>query len=505
MKEFSNITPHALSQMAEQIANMEFTGLCNQISELGLYFHDGVLCAKEKKTGDAIYYAYDHERGLFEKVAGRSKASTAAQVLDALRSDQSALSLLGIGEKTKGLYDGQSALRDSKSLREHKVSPSEAKRFSGSDREGDESGDINNLKQEIEQLKKNLEDERAGQEKLVEKHGKAWREQDDSAAKIEQRDNEIEELKSEIARLKNNQGGGMVRHDKNMASQLTSAQQEVEELSKANNKLDEQLRELQKNHKEEIESLHRGYAIKSKKGEGQGVGSNKDADKKIKELQDQVEELTTRLSKFAAKQLTEGNPNIADLSDNHRPTKIGENFEKIYDDQWSDAFEVLKEQGKNETEAVKNLVAILKNTEQHMESYISDRKDRFAEFLGIDKREGNVINALILDAEKKSDGKHLEQYIMAKVVPVICEELKLPDDKHGHVKAYIKALCGCLYKAKVQNPPMCLVYQKEHDKVALAQFKCYEKQGNNVDFTVWPALLLHKNGPLVAKGYVKPR
>lgn len=36
------------------------------------------------------------------------------------------------------------------------------------------------------------------------------------------------------------------------------------------------------------------------------------------------------------------NPNIADLSDKNRPTKIGERFEQLFDNEWSDAHEILK-------------------------------------------------------------------------------------------------------------------------------------------------------------------
>lgn len=49
-----------------------------------------------------------------------------------------------------------------------------------------------------------------------------------------------------------------------------------------------------------------------------------------------------RLSRFASQQLTSGNPNIADLSDRNRPTKIGEMFGQLYDNEWSDAFDSLK-------------------------------------------------------------------------------------------------------------------------------------------------------------------
>lgn len=38
--------------------------------------------------------------------------------------------------------------------------------------------------------------------------------------------------------------------------------------------------------------------------------------------------------------LSDNNPDIADLSDENRPTKIGEKYQELYDNQWTDAFEV---------------------------------------------------------------------------------------------------------------------------------------------------------------------
>ena len=40
--------------------------------------------------------------------------------------------------------------------------------------------------------------------------------------------------------------------------------------------------------------------------------------------------------------LRDGNPNVADLNDQNRPVKLGEQFSELYDNQWTDAFEVLK-------------------------------------------------------------------------------------------------------------------------------------------------------------------
>ena len=57
-----------------------------------------------------------------------------------------------------------------------------------------------------------------------------------------------------------------------------------------------------------------------------------------------------RSSRLASQQLTEGNPNIADLSDIHRPTRLGEMYSQLFDDEWSEAFEALKAYTKKEEE-----------------------------------------------------------------------------------------------------------------------------------------------------------
>ena len=54
---------------------------------------------------------------------------------------------------------------------------------------------------------------------------------------------------------------------------------------------------------------------------------------------------------FAGAQLTVDNPNIADLSDEKRPTKLAEEFSELYDNEWTDAFEDLKHKCEQEKTA----------------------------------------------------------------------------------------------------------------------------------------------------------
>ena len=61
----------------------------------------------------------------------------------------------------------------------------------------------------------------------------------------------------------------------------------------------------------------------------------------------------------------------------------------------------------------------------------------------------------------------------------------------------------CLYitwMMVVQSPPMVFRTCEPGDKFKTSMFKEYTQRGSDVDFMVWPALLLEKDGHLVVKG-----
>lgn len=66
------------------------------------------------------------------------------------------------------------------------------------------------------------------------------------------------------------------------------------------------------------------------------------------------------MSRLASDRLTDDNPNIADLSDLKRPTKLAEEFSELYDNEWTDAYESLDDMtGKGEEEKIGFLLQIL--------------------------------------------------------------------------------------------------------------------------------------------------
>jgi hypothetical protein len=61
-----------------------------------------------------------------------------------------------------------------------------------------------------------------------------------------------------------------------------------------------------------------------------------------------------RLSKLTGKTLEDNNP-IAELSDPNRPTKLGEFYSELYDNEWTNALDVLHLNGHDEDIAIETL------------------------------------------------------------------------------------------------------------------------------------------------------
>ncbi|VDI52067.1 Hypothetical predicted protein [Mytilus galloprovincialis] len=107
------------------------------------------------------------------------------------------------------------------------------------------------------------------------------------------------------------------------------------------------------------------------------------------------------LSGFASKQLTEGNPNFTDLSDKNRPTKIAENFHAVYDDEWTNALEVLSSPRKGkmiEDEAIHKLMNLVKEIYKFCCSTATDQTLNIAM---------NILKPYAIDTQPggKDDGK----------------------------------------------------------------------------------------------------
>eukprot|EP00105_Crassostrea_gigas_P046404 XP_019930552.1 PREDICTED: uncharacterized protein LOC105347472 isoform X1 [Crassostrea gigas] len=268
----------------------------------------------------------------------------------------------------------------------------------------------------------------------------------------------------------------------------------------------------------------------------------------------EVEELSTRLSKFASQQLTEGNPNIADLSDTHRPTRLGEMYSQLFDDEWSEAFEAFKDstiakEGDDDDELYPNILSILQTLVTEAFSFcreksceqLQDLENKIKEALkqntadtpqtktsdseekmevdqsppeaGDNKVEKPSQGALDQTVERHSKElrkaasaetvKYQAQIFIKERLPKVLQDDKVRQDQR--VISYVQKCVELCWFMNVQDPPMELVAPKEGEDVDKNLFSHHGRKGKKVQTCVWAALLLHKEGPVVCKGYILPK
>nr|XP_034303873.1 uncharacterized protein LOC105328042 isoform X5 [Crassostrea gigas] len=238
----------------------------------------------------------------------------------------------------------------------------------------------------------------------------------------------------------------------------------------------------------------------------------------------QIDELTSRLSKFASQQLTAGNPNIADLSDKHRPTKIGEFYSELYDNEWSEAFEVIKPlvypnaTEDPDTEYFEEVLRILKNILMAAYEFSAERTEKHLEDIKL------TLLGTITDQEKdKAKGTEYDRFVTehamkyrkeaaAYAIKVASKAFKRDGlqkflkqkSEDPKLLAYVDKCVELTWYMRIQDPPMHLHCLQEKETISKAEFAFHGRKGKTTLVCVWPALLLFEGGHLVTKGHVLP-
>ncbi|KAK3099306.1 hypothetical protein FSP39_002391 [Pinctada imbricata] len=268
-----------------------------------------------------------------------------------------------------------------------------------------------------------------------------------------------------------------------------------EELSKLNNKTEKAEGRL-KSAKKRIKELE----IEVEKAKKEAEKNLKPDTKKLKE---EIDQLKNRLSQLAGSKLTEGNPAIADLSDMNRPINLGEKFSELYDNQWTDAFEVLQDSGKGEEEVIRELVKIL---EVHNYKYFK-RVNSKTKSKHIEKADSFGSNVYYQDAYTfcKEQSQEFHENLRKLMQPFgmkperFCNERQITDE--SKLKTYAKQCAGLCWFMMVQDPPLFMdTTLPKKNKFDTDKFRAYTKTGKHIAYLVWPALYLHAEGPLLSKG-----
>lgn len=220
------------------------------------------------------------------------------------------------------------------------------------------------------------------------------------------------------------------------------------------------------------------------------------------------EKALTRLSAYAGEKLRLNNPGLADLSDENRPNKLAEKFSELYDNDWTDALESLADTNQTEESQTQELLHMLQDIYDCCLEFAERQRTRF--ILDITKPStlkdepldtdvpGRILSKVIdLQKQTASDAiADIRNYVLAK---------KENFTNNTSMQKYLDRCTEYCWIMAIQDPPMMLDFgpaqNEEFDKEV---FRCYTRNGENVEFVVWPAVFLYKDGPLVTKGVLQP-
>ncbi|XP_052281643.1 uncharacterized protein LOC127879079 isoform X3 [Dreissena polymorpha] len=188
-------------------------------------------------------------------------------------------------------------------------------------------------------------------------------------------------------------------------------------------------------------------------------------------------------SRKAGIALVHDNPDITDLSDPNRPTKIAERWSELYDNEWTDAFEEeVRSRKVDEKEVIKDLLEVVKLAYQFCTEKAAGEIKKSAE---------------AVDHFRKTEARTK----IHRLQKVFLKDSKAKLVKHGPTaksKEFINKCVELCWWMCIQERP---VYICSIDDGENADFyRAYTKSGSQLDYIVWPALKLYKGDPLSYSG-----
>ncbi|XP_062610715.1 uncharacterized protein LOC134272507 [Saccostrea cucullata] len=270
---------------------------------------------------------------------------------------------------------------------------------------------------------------------------------------------------------------------KNLSEEYAKAQCSIKELDMRNKKLTEELRK-EKSHVDKLKE-----ELKRREGTKKDTGKN---------------EALTRFNEIAGRRLLDNDASIADLSTEIRPSKIGENFKILYDNEWTEAFEELTEQGKTEEECIKTLLHIVQDTFTFAMEKAKSFESKLISIVTSFPANANSSNKNTTKDEEELI-KQLKRVSAARtctaVQDVYVRKFKIKGKIGERLKLYARKCMELCWYMAVQSPPMVIISAVQcKGPFDEKYYSRYTATGDLIDYVVWPCTLLHENGPVLAKG-----
>ena len=279
-------------------------------------------------------------------------------------------------------------------------------------------------------------------------------------------------------------------YNKNADPQLKKIEDLLERISSITSKDDAIYKESKKRYVQLKSKTH----ITTKKQDSTAIN---------KEIAAFSQELNTKLTDIMGRKLLDGNPNITDLSDANRPTKIAEKWVELYDNTWTDAMEDCEAQGskldnaskeENEVKAVKNLHDFIENTYKHMvehrEKFEAQRAEQYTPPKGTNTTQPDVTRDELTEYFFK-DGVLKDGFSNNK-------HANLPTSKN--ITIFMNQANTLIARMLCQVPACVLESTTPGLPLNTSIERHYQKSGSHVKYSVWPSLFLYKDGPILIKG-----
>ncbi|XP_052796656.1 myosin-11-like isoform X1 [Mya arenaria] len=359
--------------------------------------------------------------------------------------------------------------------------------------------EIDDLRKHNEESKHAADAEKTNRIKVEEELDQKKKELDSQTRELQTLQKQSDGLKKEIDDLKKEKS-----HEADKEKENNSIVKD--ELKRTKEKLDSTTKQLQSLQQEGQDMSTHYKEIQRQLNDAEKV--NTTFKSKLEDLEREKQNLLTRLSAAMSAKLTDNNPDIADLSDSNRPTKLAEFYSELYDNEWTNAFEVIKNKH-SEDETIRMLLDVLVNVytfcKKKAENDLKGLRVSIEKF-SLNKQSSLQIVKKMKDERKKEYSSHLEE-VLKEVQPVIQRTFNKEERNHANIVQYVERCVKICWLMVVQDPPLYIDSNVNTggERFQTNVYKAYMVNGQYVDFVVWPVLYLHEKGNILCKGVAQGR
>ncbi|XP_061188316.1 uncharacterized protein LOC133196438 [Saccostrea echinata] len=269
---------------------------------------------------------------------------------------------------------------------------------------------------------------------------------------------------------------------------------------------------------DDVKALQEFIQHHQKDGSSQSTHGLITMKQQLSSFEKQRQDILNKISEVAGARLKSNNPAIADLSDQNRPSKLAEKFSELYDNEWTDAAEELKQTIKfpKETSEEEMDIVVIKFLYNFAKVTYEECKKKAAEQLKHVKDAVSFHNENVGEMAIELDRKcrdfirrHCEITLSQalKILPYkVIKDQTTAEEELGiavnqlenckHANDFFKLCTRLCWMMALQDPPVYMVTSTD----SMEMYRAYTRSGDLIEYVVWPSLLLHEDGPLLYKG-----